>query len=129
MRVYNFRNKLDYFVMNNVFNNDIMMRAIAQNLKKVDGIHYDSVEHRLRCLDHIINLVVQIFLFDKHFNSDIDNTVNISFNEELKVFRKYDSLSKLHNINVFIMRDNKRIQKFKQLTFKHHMFRRDHQIR
>ena len=126
---YSIRNKLDYFVMNNASNNDTMLRAISLNFKLVDDIEYDSIKHRLRCMNHIINLSIQAFLFDKHSNSNFDESIDCSSEDELQVFKRFESLAKLHNVVVYIMRDNERIQYFKTLTIKHHMSRRDHQIR
>ena len=64
IRNFEFRNKLKYFVMNNVDFNDTMMKIIAQNFWNNDFFKYDFVEHRFRCLNHIINLLIQNFLFD-----------------------------------------------------------------
>lgn len=69
--VYAIRNKLKYFVINNVINNDIMLKIIAKKFHEMNDVYYDSIEHRLRCIDHIINLFIQTFLFDKHL--DIEN--------------------------------------------------------
>ena len=126
---YNIRNKLNYFVMNNVSNNDTMLRTILLNFKLVDDIEYDSIKSRLQCMSHIINLSIQTFLFDKHFNSNFDESINCSSDDEFQVFKRFELLKSLHNVVVYIMRDNERIQYFKTLTIKHHMSRRDYQIK
>ena len=126
---YSIRSKLGYFVMDNAPNNDTMLRAISLNFRLVDGIEYDPIEHRLRCMGHIINLSVQAFLFGKHPYPNSDESVDCPSDDELQAFRRFGPLGKLHNVVVYIMRDNERIQYFKTLTTKHHMPRRDHQIR
>jgi len=58
LSTYAIRNRLGYFVMDNATNNDTMLEAIARNFQEVDDVRYDPIEHRLRCIDHIINLFV-----------------------------------------------------------------------
>ena len=52
---YFIRNKFDYFVMNNVQNNDTMLNIISKILRKKHNIEYDFIQHRFRCMNHIIN--------------------------------------------------------------------------
>jgi len=56
--VYAIRNRLRYFVMNNAINNDTMLEAIAKKFHEIDNVYYDSIKHRLRCIDYVINLFV-----------------------------------------------------------------------
>lgn len=58
LSIYVIRNKLNYFVMNNVTNNDIMIKIIARNFYKINDVRYDLIKHRLRYINHIINLFV-----------------------------------------------------------------------
>lgn len=75
--------------MNNVTNNDIMIKIIARNFYKINDVRYDLIKHCLRYINHIINLFVQTFLFNKHFNiennryKDKDEDDD-SFNKELQ---------------------------------------------
>jgi len=101
--------------MNNVINNDTMLKIIAKKFHKMNNVYYDSIKHCLRCIGYVINLFVQAFLFDKHLNiendhraRDKDNNDNSS-NKELQDYRKLDSQGKLHNIIVYIMRSSQRI--------------------
>jgi len=59
---YQIRNKIGYFMMDNVSSNDIFLRSLSQRLLDEDNTKYDPVLHRLRCNGHIINLSVQAFL-------------------------------------------------------------------
>ncbi|KAF5227403.1 hypothetical protein FANTH_14776 [Fusarium anthophilum] len=55
---YDLRGKVGYFTMDNQDANDTMLDDIA---KEIDGL--DPVARRLRCSGHIMNLIVQAFLF------------------------------------------------------------------
>lgn len=127
-RTYGFRDKLGYFVMDNASNNDTMMKVISKNLYDVDGVYYDPVEHRLRCIGHIINLFVQAFLFGDHPDIDDEVTTAGPTDAELQAYRKFEPLGKLHNVIIYIMHSTQRIQRFKALS-KGVMPVRDHKIR
>ena len=127
-RTYDFRDKLSYFVMNNVNNNDTMMKIISKNLYDVDDVYYDFVKYRLRCINHIINLFVQAFLFDDHFDIDDEITTTNFIDAKLQTYRKFESLKKFHNVIIYIMYNSQRIQRFKALS-KDVMSMRDHKIK
>jgi len=77
---FGIRNKLGYFVMDNASSNGTLIKAVADSLA-LDNIAYDSDHRRLRCNGHIINLVVQAFLFgaeeDDHEEPN-ENTISPS---------------------------------------------------
>jgi len=56
--VYAIRNRLEYFVMNNAINNDTMLEAIAKKFHEMNNVYYDSIKHRLRYIDYVINLFI-----------------------------------------------------------------------
>ena len=133
LSTYAIRNRLGYFVMDNATNNDTMVEAIARNFQEIDGVRYDPIEHRLRCIGHIINLSVQAFLFGRH--PDVEGNHHGGEGEgegpsdkELQDYRKLGPQGKLHNIIVYIMRSPQRIQKFRRLS-KGLMPKRDHRVR
>ena len=117
---YEIRDKLDYFVMNNAKNNDTMMKTISRTLQKQHDIDYDSTKHRLRCINHIINLTIQAYLFDKHSDVEYRIVVNIrqtrELNVELQEYRKLNSQKRLHNINIYILRTSQRVQRFTNIS-------------
>ena len=82
------------------------------------------MKYRFRCLNHIINLSIQNFLFDQHFNSETQKLDAIFNNENLQHYRRFDFQKKLHNVNTHIMKNIQRIQKFKKFN-DNRMFRRD----
>ena len=54
--------KLGYSVTDNAPNNDTALETLSASLLE-KGIHYDVSSRRLRCIGHIINLVVKTLLF------------------------------------------------------------------
>ena len=93
---YNIRNNLNYFVMNNVENNDTILIVISNKLRAIYDIHYDSIQHRFRCMNHIINLFVKVFLLDDHFDNEKIQNVSKDFNEKkLNKYKKFESQNKL----------------------------------
>lgn len=116
---YQIRNKLGYFVLDNVNSNDTLVDTVANSLQG-EGIYYNSSQHRLRCNGHIINLAVSAFLFGKHpdaasRNENWETNAGIS-KDELAHWRKLGPLEKLHNIVTYIMMSTQRIQAFKHLS-------------
>ena len=60
LQEYGVLERLRYFIGDNASNNDTRVRALAD--KQVFGErNYNAQEHRLRCVGHIINLVVKAF--------------------------------------------------------------------
>lgn len=132
---YDIRNNLDYFVMDNAEPNDTMLKHIFEIFRIQHGIDYDLIEHRLRCLNHIINLAVQVYLFGKHSDVEygiiIDTSLAKELNDELKQYRKLEPQGKFHNINTFIFHSSQRIQRFKELieNSEHVMFKRNQTVK
>ena len=54
---------LGYCVLDNASNNDTALNIIAKLMFESYNIIYDVPSHRLRCLGHIVNLVVKSLLF------------------------------------------------------------------
>lgn len=51
---YKIRNKVGYFVMDNVGSNDQLIQTVATSLQE-EGVAYNADQRRLRCNGHIIN--------------------------------------------------------------------------
>ena len=64
--IYEFQieSELDVFVLDNVDNNDTIIYYILNEFELHDT--YEKDHCRLCCLDHIINLVIQDFIFDQN---------------------------------------------------------------
>jgi hypothetical protein len=48
---------LGYFVLNNVTNNNKTLKELVKSIK------FDPLKRRLRCIGHILNLIVEQYLF------------------------------------------------------------------
>ncbi|KAI8416734.1 hypothetical protein FOFC_03047 [Fusarium oxysporum] len=113
---YDLRGKVGYFTMDNHDANDTMLGDIA---KEIDGL--DPVARRLRCSGHIMNLIVQAFLFRskaKKIQEDEREGVDeayerlrrLSEREEggiitkaqaTEEWREFSVLGKLHNLCIY----------------------------
>lgn len=118
LNLYNIRNGLGHFVMDNASTNNTLMDYTTADLGDKE-IAYDARQHRLRCSGHIINLAVCAFLFGKHPNAErqVDGTIESQVGPSVQVLnacRKLGPLGKLHNIIVYIMASPRRIQAFTQ---------------
>ena len=130
---YQFRNKLGYFVMDNITSNDTLIRTVAREINTTDGVSYNPERRRLRCNGHVINLSVRAFLFGKA-SDDVDYIEWTSIEgvlpttDDLNKWRKIGPLGKLHNIVVYICHSSQRRQ-----AFQHHSgglsLRRDNSTR
>jgi hypothetical protein len=120
---------LGFFTMDNATSNDKMLRYIAN---EIEG--FDPVLRRIRCFGHVINLVIQAFLFGAKNRSgdDLDSqheAINLAIQEVGKLskeasqdirnkvemareWRKLGSLGKLHNLNVWMRASTERYQAF-----------------
>ncbi|KAG7424555.1 putative AC transposase [Fusarium oxysporum f. sp. raphani] len=113
---YDLRGKVGYFTMDNHDANDAMLDDIA---KEIDGL--DPVARRLRCSGHIMNLIVQAFLFrskakkiqeDEREGIDeaYERLCRLSEREEggiitkaqaTEEWREFSVLGKLHNLCIY----------------------------
>jgi hypothetical protein len=106
-----------------------MLHHIAEEIKD-----FDPILHRVRCYGHILNLVVQTFLFGSSNQSggdraDEEDTIHLTIQEVTQLskdsnadtrdkqelayqWRKLGSLGKLHNINVWTHASTERYNDF-----------------
>lgn len=102
--------------MDNASSNDQLIQNIARSLQR-DGILFNPEQRRLRCTGHIINLVVQAFLFGKKEDDyKTFNETTAPSEEQLDQWRRFGPLGKLYNIVVWITASPQRIQLFKKLS-------------
>ena len=89
---YSITYKLGYIQMDNATNNDTLMVALSSGIYISYSIkilyyytnlliglpyNYDAIEHRIRCLGHILNLTVQDFLYVQ----DIEQAEEVSIED------------------------------------------------
>ena len=106
--------RLGYFTLDNASNNDTMLEAIADRLANL-GIPFDPKKRRIRCLGHIINLVVKSFLFGEN-RASLEFPVGSGTPEEeiqqLREWRKQGPLGKLYNCIRHILKTPQRRDRF-----------------
>jgi hypothetical protein len=68
--MYGITAKIGYIIGDNHGSNDTLCRARNTHLLE-EYIDWDPVHHRLRCIGHVLNLAVQVFLFG---DAEIDET-------------------------------------------------------
>ena len=109
---YEIDDKIGYFTLDNATNNDTAMEAISDHYGFEDG-----PQRRIRCIGHIINLVVKALLFGKNyqaFEEDIPTVQSFEIARH-KLWQKTGPVGKLHNLVTWINRSNTLTQAFLQL--------------
>jgi hypothetical protein len=105
IKEYDIVRNLGYFIMDNVLDNDTIIKELSLALCKEFNFKYDLIHYRIRYQGHVINLVIKLFLFvmDKEvLNEDTETNVYNIIVREIKNWRKKGPLGKLHNFVVFI---------------------------
>src|SRR5207253_1414884 len=67
---YGIVRQIGAIVGDNSGTNDVLCRMISQHLSKEERISWSATQQRIRCQGHVINLVVEAFLFEK--KSDLE---------------------------------------------------------
>ena len=101
---YEIRNKMDYMVIDNASSNNTLIDIIAASLRG-EGVAYSALKRRHRCNSHVINLLVQAFLFGQTVNNYkySENEIVSPSDAQLTQWRKLGPLGKLYNIIIWIM--------------------------
>lgn len=103
--------KVGYFTLDNATNNETAMAEMAEEL------NIDPVQRRVRCIGHILNLVVKALLFGK----DADAFEESLANGELLARAAHDQwmkkgpVGKAHNFVVWVHRSDMMTQLLRQL--------------
>jgi len=66
IKEYDIAHKVSCFTSDNHGSNDKLLRILSQHLDEEFNLYYDPIKHRLRCQAHVVNLVVQAFLFSQN---------------------------------------------------------------
>lgn len=104
---YQLYGKLGAFQMDNASNNDTCLQALALELPELN-----VDDSRLRCVGHVINLVVKALLFGNK-NSALQRELKYaSDKEQFAIWRKTGSIGKLHNLVRYIARSEQRSSAF-----------------
>ena len=107
---YEIGDKIGYFTLDNAANNDTAMEAIAKRFNLPGG----SQQRRIRCIGHVINLIVKALLFGKGYEALEDDLL---YDESLEaashnLWLKQGPVGKLHNLVTWINRSDALTQSF-----------------
>ncbi len=105
---YEIGQNLGAFMMDNAKDNNTMLKELATRFD------IDVDYSRLRCLGHIINLVVKALLFGKGVSKLERKLAGASFNKVFKIWNSLGPIGKLHNICVYVNYNSARISVFKE---------------
>jgi hypothetical protein len=130
LQEYGIEGKIGALVGDNSGTNDTLCRAMAGWLATEKKINWTHTHLRLRCMGHILNLVVQAFLFtasedEKEMESydqagleEEDEGEKFSRERATKFRTKMGVMGKVHNIVVHIRASPQRIAQFKAVAGK-----------
>jgi hypothetical protein len=121
---YGIELKLGAIVADNASPNNVLCRMIEKHMWDTHKREWLADDWRIRCIGHIINLVVQAFLFtdlvdiDELESCDEEEEVGDLADEEVKKakFRLLGPLGKAHNIVVHIRGSGGRADYFRKLA-------------
>lgn len=105
---YEIESKVGCFQLDNASNNDTYIDTVALKIK-----HVKKLEHRLRCLGHVINLVVKATIFGEGLSKLQKDLAGASDNEDFDIWRKQGGIGKLHSLVKYINRTEARVNAFK----------------
>ncbi|KAJ6436596.1 hypothetical protein O9K51_10838 [Purpureocillium lavendulum] len=115
---YGLHGQVGYFTLDNAYNNDTMLQAIAK------ACDFDTAHRRLRCNGHIINLAVQAFLFGRNKDASDEALRQVSQlpkdeqegvadrRDTATARRRHGALGMLHNLVVWVRSSGQRYQAF-----------------
>jgi hypothetical protein len=116
--------KVGYFVLDNATTNCTTLRSLQVDLHAAGLSQFKATDRRLRCMGHIINLIVKKILFgtavDVEIGEDaVDRAAEADeINKEkqrIKEWRAKGPMGKLHNIVTHIRRSPQRMAAFLKL--------------
>ena len=114
---YNLIHKVGYFTLDNASNNDKALACLAMTLEE-EGVSFNHVESRLRCLGHVINLVVKVFLYgiDLELNTNNREAESENTQENIQMWRGRGPYGRLRNVITFICWTPQRREEFSTIS-------------
>src|SRR6266480_5424890 len=103
---YEVGQNLGAFMMDNAGDNDTILKELTT------GFNIDVNFSRLRCLGHIINLVVKALLFGKGVSKLERKLAGTLYKEAFRIWNNTGLIGKLHNICVYINNNEARLAMF-----------------
>ena len=105
---YDIAPTLGFFMMDNASNNDTCMHQLAKRYSTV------TPQSRLRCVGHMLNLIVKALLFGQGVSNLEKQLRGASEEERFEIWRKQSFVGKLHNFCVWINRSDQRREQLKR---------------
>ncbi|EXK23636.1 hypothetical protein FOXG_21956 [Fusarium oxysporum f. sp. lycopersici 4287] len=102
LKSFGITTKLGYHTGDNATSNDILLIGLFRSLKLEFGIDYDPITHRIRCLDHILNLALQAFLLATSKEALKAALAAIEETEDTDPYELFSAYLKLHNLAAWL---------------------------
>lgn len=99
---------IGFFMMDNAANNDTCIQELAKQYPTIKR------ESRLRCVGHMLNIIVKALLFGQGVSKLEQQLRGASDDERFEIWRKHSCIGKLHNFCVWINRSDQRRERLKQ---------------
>ncbi|OBS15027.1 hypothetical protein FPOA_14049 [Fusarium poae] len=99
---------IGFFMMDNAASNDVCIQELAEQYPTINR------ESRLRCVGHMLNIIVKALLFGKGVSKLEKQLRAASDDERFEIWRKQSCIGKLHNFCVWINRSDQRPERLKQ---------------
>jgi hypothetical protein len=109
---YEIGDKVGYFTLDNAANNDTAMEALG------NALGFSPIARRVRCMGHVINLVVKALLFghnDDAFDDLVDRTAVTDARAAHDAWMKKGPVGKAHNFVVWVHRSDILTNKLRKL--------------
>ncbi|KAK8869252.1 restless-like transposase [Apiospora arundinis] len=115
IRTYGIEDKVGYFTLDNATNNDAAMEAIGKELG------FSALERRVRCIGHVINLVVKALLFGSDAEAFEDTVVEgeLLARASHVAWMKKGPVGKAHNFVVWVNRSDIFTQMLRKIQKEH----------
>jgi hypothetical protein len=126
LATYDVEDHLGYVVCDNASNNDTLLRSLEE-LQGINNRDYDSKQHRIRCVGHVINLAVKAFWFGDVDRTLLQDTIVVT-QDTMAVWRRMGPWGKAHNITIYALASPQRRQELKNLGG-HTVLQRDNATR
>lgn len=106
---YELGSRLGYFMMDNADNNDTCLTTLAT------WFPIDTGRKRLRCIGHIINLVVRAIVFGSDVAKFEKDLRGASDEFSFQLWARNGAIGRLHNIVTYLRRSDQRRQELRRL--------------
>ncbi|KAG6988733.1 hypothetical protein FOFC_20727 [Fusarium oxysporum] len=106
---YEMGSKLGYFMLDNAESNDTCLEALAR------WFPMDVGRRRLRCIGHIINLVVRAVIFGSNVSKFETELRGATDEFSFDIWAKKGAIGRLHNLATYIRRTDQRRQALRRL--------------